>query len=214
MKHIKYFQDNLELVLSLGERVNVELSEREAESLVKYAELAIEWNKIANLTGANSIENYITGHIIDSLAAVPFLGEGSIVDIGSGAGLPGVVLAIANPKRHIVLVEPRGKRSRFLRHIKIQLGLRQLNVEALPVEEYKPSVSFRYVISRAFGPLTEFLEKSIHLVGPQTEVVAMKASVTSGELSEAEAILGSVRCVELSVPSYDTRSLVFMKKLN
>ena len=98
MKHIKYSQDYLELVLSLGERVYVDLDERQAESLVKYAELAIEWNKIANLTGANSIEGFITGHIIDCLAVVPFLGHGSLADIGSGAGLPGVVLAIFEPE--------------------------------------------------------------------------------------------------------------------
>ena len=212
MKHIKYSQDYLELVLSLGERVNVDLDERQAESLVKYAELAIEWNKIANLTGANSIEGFITGHIIDCLAVVPFLGHGSLADIGSGAGLPGVVLAIFEPERYVTLVEPRGKRSRFLQHIKMQLGLRMLNIKSQPVEQYNPSRSLRYVISRAFGPLNEFIKKSIHLVSSQTEMVAMKASVNSRELSEATAILGPARCIELSVPLYDRRTLVFIKK--
>ncbi len=212
MNHIKYSQDNLGLVLRLGERVNVDLNERQAESLVKYSQLAIEWNKIANLTGANSVESYITGHVIDCLAVVPFLSQGPLVDIGSGAGLPGIVLAIADPERYIALVEPRGKRSRFLQHIKMQLGLRMIDINSQPVEQYNPSRSFRYVISRAFGPLNKFVEKSIHLVGSQTEVVAMKSRIKLSELSEAEALLGPARCVEVSVPSYDSRTLVFMKK--
>jgi 16S rRNA (guanine527-N7)-methyltransferase len=212
LNHIKYSQDNLGLVLRLGERVNVDLNERQAESLVKYSQLAIEWNKIANLTGANSVESYITGHVIDCLAVVPFLSQGPLVDIGSGAGLPGIVLAIADPERYIALVEPRGKRSRFLQHIKMQLGLRMIDINSQPVEQYNPSRSFRYVISRAFGPLNKFVEKSIHLVGSQTEVVAMKSRIKLSELSEAEALLGPARCVEVSVPSYDSRTLVFMKK--
>ncbi len=212
MNHIKYSQDNLELVLRLSKCVNVDLNKRQAESLVKYSELAIEWSKIANLTGANSVESYITGHVTDCLAVVPFLGQGSLVDIGSGAGLPGIVLAIADPERYIALVEPRGKRSRFLQHIKMQLGLRMVDIKSQPVEQYNPSRSFRYVISRAFGPLNKFVEKSIHLVGSQTEVVAMKSRVKLSELSEAETLLGPARCVELSVPSYDSRTLVFMKK--
>jgi len=212
LNHTKYSQDNLGLVLRLGERVNVDLNERQAESLVKYSQLAIEWNKIANLTGANSVESYITGHVIDCLAVVPFLSQGPLVDIGSGAGLPGIVLAIADPERYIALVEPRGKRSRFLQHIKMQLGLRMIDINSQPVEQYNPSRSFRYVISRAFGPLNKFVEKSIHLVGSQTEVVAMKSRIKLSELSEAEALLGPARCVEVSVPSYDSRTLVFMKK--
>lgn len=212
MNHIKYSQDNLELVLRLSKCVNVDLNKRQAESLVKYSKLAIEWSKIANLTGANSVESYITGHVIDCLAVVPFLGQGSLVDIGSGAGLPGIVLAIADPERYIALVEPRGKRSRFLQHIKMQLGLRMVDIKSQPVEQYNPRRSFRYVISRAFGSLNKFVEKSIHLVGSQTEVVAMKSRVKLSELSEAEALLGPARCVELSVPSYDSRTLVFMKK--
>ncbi len=211
MNHSKYSRNNLELVSTLGECVNVNLSEKQAQSLVKYAELAVEWNKIANLTGANSIKDYITDHIVDCLAVVPFLDDGPLIDIGSGAGLPGVVLAIVNPERNIVLVEPRGKRSRFLQHAKIQLGLDRLNIESQPAEQYNPTGTFRYVISRAFGSLNEFVEKTIHLVGPQTEVVAMKARIASQELLEAEAILGSARCVELSVPSYDSRTLVFLK---
>ena len=209
---IRHARADVELVLSLGQQVNVDITERQAELLVRYSEIAVAWNKVVNLTGASTVRQYITDHIVDCLAVVPFLNNGSLIDIGSGAGLPGVVLAIAAPERHVILIEPRRKRARFLNHIKMQLNMEMIDVVCERVENYESSSPVRYIISRAFGTLSEFVVKSAHLMDLQTEMVAMKAEVVDHELLEAEEILGSVRSVHLSVPTYDTRNLVFIKK--
>lgn len=207
-----HLSEDAKLVLKLSQMVNVEITETQAKLLVRYGESVISWNKIANLTGATTLKRYITDHIVDCLAVVPFLDKGSILDIGSGAGLPGLIFGIVAPQRRVVLIEPRRKRCRFLVQMKVLLNLEALDVVPGRVENYTTIEPFRYVISRAFGSLSEFISKSRHLMGAETELVAMKASVESQDLSEAEALLGPARCVQLSVPSYNARNLIFVKK--
>lgn len=148
------------------------------ERLLEYAGLLQKWNRTYNLTAIRDPLAMVAHHLLDSLAVLPHLPlvpEGArIADAGSGAGLPGIPLAIARPRWHVALAESNQKKSAFLRQAAIELGLQNVEVHEGRVEAWRPQPLFDLVISRAFAALSEFIAACRHLVAPEGFLAAMK----------------------------------------
>lgn len=184
------------------------LDAEQCAALTGYAALVAKWQRVVNLTGTAEPLAFARAHIVDCLALVPWLGPGSLLDVGSGAGLPGVVLAVADRARPITLLEPRAKRARFLTQVCIELGLAHVAVVQQRVADHRPVAPYRYVVTRAFSALAGFVQATRHLHAPGTTLLAMTAAVPATAMAALGAAPGSVAAHALRVPGYRVRSLV------
>lgn len=147
------------------------------ERLLDYMALLVKWNRTYNLTAIRDPLSMVPHHLLDSLAVVPHLplaaGRARLADAGSGAGLPGIPLAIARPDWHVVLAEASQKKAAFLRQAVIELGLSNAEVHEGRVEAWRPQPLFDAVISRAFAALNDFMAACRHLLAPEGVLAAM-----------------------------------------
>ena len=187
------------------------LTELQLGQLLHYVAMTMNWGRVANLTGASSAEVFAREQVIDCLAVVPHAGCGRLLDVGSGNGLPGVVLAIALPALSVTLLEPRAKRARFLTQVRIELALDNVEVICARVEDHHPLQTYDTVLSRAFGALSEFYRASRALRGVHTRLIAMKAYLEPTELADCGLPTADLRCIPLAVPGYNERHLVVIE---
>ncbi len=145
-----------------------------AEAILAYLALLEKWNKAYNLTAIRAPLEMITHHVLDSLSVYRFLHGKTITDVGTGGGLPGVILAIAAPHWSVTLLDSSQKKTRFLRQVKRELGLANVSVECQRVEKYSPPEHSDVIISRAFSETTEFLRLCRHLGDKDSLFYAMK----------------------------------------
>jgi 16S rRNA (guanine527-N7)-methyltransferase len=184
--------------------------------LENYIALLQKWNKAYNLTAIDTNEAIQTKHIDDSLAIGPFLHGENIIDIGTGAGLPGIPLAIILPDKHFTLLDSNGKKIRFLKQAIQQLGLKNVEAVHSRVEDYQPPEScFSSVISRAFASIYDMLQLSKHLVCADGRFLAMKGVQPNKELQQLPAGF-ALECIHnLTVAGLDAeRCLVEIKLTN
>ena len=162
--------------------LGVALTEHDAARLRQLLEELAHWNRRFNLTGITDLESMVSHHVLDSLAVHRHLHGSSIADVGTGAGFPGLPLALVNPERRFSLIDSNGKKIRFVSHAVRTLGL--MNVEAVQarVETMRPDRPFDTVLARAFAPLPELLEAVTPLCGSETRVLAMKGKWPQAEL--------------------------------
>ncbi len=153
------------------------------ENIETYLELLQKWNKAYNLTAINDKESMFKLHILDSLAILPYIQGQKIIDIGTGAGLPGIVIAIAKPELSVTLLDSNGKKIRFLQEVKRVLKLDNINVVQSRVEDYHPDINFDTVVSRAFSNIKNMQEWSQHLLATDGIWLAMKGRKPDAELS-------------------------------
>lgn len=186
------------------------------ERLLGYLALIAKWNRTHNLTAIRDPLSMVTHHLLDSLSVVPHLFADlqprRLADIGSGAGLPGIPIAIACPDCHVTLNDANEKRAAFLRQATIELGLDNASVHVGRAEAWQPEQRFQIVISRAFSALREFVASCRHLVAPGGVLAAMKGVHPAGELAgvPVSARCGEIR--ELRVPLLEeTRHLVLCR---
>ena len=172
------------------------------ERLLEYAGLLQKWNRTYNLTAIRDPLAMVAHHLLDSLAVLPHLPlapeRARIADAGSGAGLPGIPLAIARPRWHVALAESNQKKSAFLRQAAIELGLQNVEVHEGRVEAWRPQPLFDLVISRAFAALSEFIAACRHLVAPEGLLAAMKGVAPQETRAECSV-------VRLHVPLLDAQ---------
>ena len=163
------------------------------------AELA-RWNRSFNLTAVREPSQMIPHHLLDSLAAHPELEGTRVADVGTGAGFPGLPLALVNPARHFTLIDSNGKKIRFVAHAAHRMGL--ANVEPLHsrIEALRPAQAFETVIARALAPIPDLLRSIEGLSGPGTQVIAMKARRPDAELDALPAPWRVARERELQIP--------------
>jgi 16S rRNA (guanine527-N7)-methyltransferase len=180
--------------------MGVELTEPDATRLQQLLDELARWNRTYNLTAIRKHEDMVTHHLLDSLAVHPELQGNSIADVGTGAGFPGLPLAVLSPERRFTLIDSAGKKIRFVSHVAHALGL--TNVEGLHarVESLQPEKPFDTIITRAFAPLPDMLEKVAPLCGPQTHVLAMKGKWPREELAAIPVGWRVVRSRDLVVP--------------
>lgn len=174
------------------------------EQLLKYIALLAKWNRTYNLTAVRKQEEMVGHHLLDSLAILPHLpmpaDAPALADVGSGAGLPGIPIALARPAWQVTLVEASGKRAAFLRQASIELSLSNVTVEETRVEQLRPLRRFSVVVSRAFSGLAQFIAACRHLVAPDGVLAAMKGRDPSGELSALPAGCRCAAPIRLRVP--------------
>ena len=152
------------------------------EAMLAYLHLLQKWNHAYNLTAVRDIPSMVTRHILDSLAILPLIKGHRILDVGSGAGLPGIPLALVRKDLHIVLLDSNGKKIRFLQEVKRVLSIANIEIVQTRVENYHPSHGFDTVTSRAFSELEQMINWTSHLIAPDGIWLAMKGRVPEAEL--------------------------------
>jgi len=170
-----------------------------ADRLAAYVQLLQRWNNAYNLTAIREPEQIVSHHLMDSLAIAPMIHGVNIVDVGSGAGLPGIPLALHYPQKKFTLLDSNGKKTRFLTQVKIDLGIENVSIEQGRVEDV--SELFDQVICRAFAPLDELADSCAHLLGANGTLLAMKGA--NQELLSLNSPLELVSRCKLNVPLMD-----------
>lgn len=183
------------------------------QRLLDYGALLVKWNRVYNLTAIRRPEQIVTHHLLDSLAVAPYVAGPRVADIGTGAGLPGIPLALSRPDWSVALVESNHKKTTFLEQARIELGLSNVTVVTERVEGWQPAQGFSTVICRAFSDLGEFVRLAGHLCAADGHLLAMKGVYPFEEVAQLPAGWALEQVVPLTVPGLDAeRHLVVIKK--
>ncbi|MDR2220181.1 MAG: 16S rRNA (guanine(527)-N(7))-methyltransferase RsmG [Methylobacillus sp.] len=180
-----------------------------APRLLEYLALLEKWNKVHNLTAVRDPDEMVTLHLLDSLSVLPHIGQGRLLDVGSGAGLPGIPLAMIRPDLQVTVLDSSHKKTSFMRQAKAVLELNNLEVVCGRVEEFRVERKFDMIISRAFSDLAEFMRLTRHLCADGGVWLAMKGVYPHEELAQ---VTDATEVVPLAVPGLEAqRHLVFLK---
>ncbi|MCG9761515.1 16S rRNA (guanine(527)-N(7))-methyltransferase RsmG [Pseudoalteromonas sp. Isolate6] len=203
----------LEQLNELLADTSIELSEQQKQQLVEYVQLLDKWNKAYNLTSVRDPKEMMVKHIMDSLVVAPHLTGSHYIDVGTGPGLPGMVLAIARPDINFVLLDSLGKRIRFLMQVKHGLGIENVTPVQSRVEEYQPSVKLDGVLSRAFASLQDMILWCSHLIDNQGVFLALKGQYPADELEHLPNGVSLSQDISLVVPKLEgERHLIILSK--
>jgi len=170
--------------------------------LLRYVSLLNKWNKAYNLTAVREPQDMVVRHLLDSLSVLPHVQPTAIIDVGTGAGIPGMPLAIAMPALQVTLLDGNGKKTRFAKQAVLELGLTNVEVVQSRAEQYRNASP--QVISRAFASLPDMLHVSGHMLAPGGRMLAMKAALTDMEMAGVQAPWQAQR-ISLQVPGLDER---------
>ena len=173
------------------------------EHLQTFQALLARWNNTFNLTAVRDEGQVVTRHLLDSLSVLPHLDPGACIDVGTGAGLPGIPLAIMRPEQPVHLLDSNGKKTRFLFQVKTALSLDNIVVHQARVERFQPDSPFVSVISRAFASLQEMVRGCRHLVAPGGRLLAMKGAPPDRELQACASERIDAVVHALNVPDLD-----------
>jgi len=193
---------------------------REArDKLSAYLDLLAKWNRTYNLTAIREPDKMVTHHVLDSLAVLPHLDVAngaksvSLLDVGSGAGLPAIPLAIARPAWRVVALDSGHKKGAFVQQVASELALANVEPVVARVEDYRPAALFDVIISRAFSDLATFAESSARHLAPGGRLVAMKGVRPDEEIAQLPPMFRVVATEALAVPGIDAaRHLVVMER--
>ena len=182
--------------------LGLSLSPNVSGKLLGYLELLRKWNKVYNLTAIRDPAAMVSQHLLDSLAVLPHLQPvKTLADIGSGAGLPGIPLAIVRSEAGVTLVEAVGKKASFLQQAKIELGLANVSIHCGRVEHWVAGGGFDAVITRAFSDLAQFVGLAGHLVNSSGRAYAMKGAYPAAEIEALPAPWRVVAAPQLRIPA-------------
>ena len=175
----------MEKTLAQGlEALALPCSDEIKHQLLAFIELLHKWNRVYNLTAIRDKEKMVTHHILDSVAVLPYINGVDILDVGSGAGLPGIPLALMSTERQFVLIDSNAKKTRFLQQVKAELGITNLSIETARVEDFHSPKTFDTVLSRAFSSISQFLRAAGALCKPTGAIIAMKGEYPEAELQD------------------------------
>jgi 16S rRNA (guanine527-N7)-methyltransferase len=192
-----------------SDQLGISLSAETLDKLLDYLALLYKWNKIYNLTAVRDPQQMVSNHLLDSLAVIPYLWAGKWLDVGSGAGLPGLILAISKPEWQFSLLDSNSKRTSFVRQAIIELGVQNATVYCARVEQWQPTILFDGIVSRAYAELGNFLRSTRHLAAPQGRWAAMKGIVEEQELARMPKGCRVENIIPIKVPGLQaSRSLV------
>lgn len=209
------YSNEKEYLLRGLEKLRLTISDQQVEQLMLYLQLLVKWNRAYNLSAIREPLEMVKLHLLDSLAIAGHLTGTRLIDVGTGAGLPGVPLAIIYPDKHFTLLDSVGKKARFLVQVQQSLALTNLQVENCRVETFQPEALFDGVISRAFSSLRDMTEKCHHLLIPGGHFWAMKGLYPQDELRVIEKHYRVDAYYELNVPGVDAhRCLLCLSSSN
>jgi 16S rRNA (guanine527-N7)-methyltransferase len=202
-----------EAALEIGlQELNLPLARGRRAQILRYLALLAKWNRTFNLTAIREPAQMVSHHVLDALAVLPALPDGTLADVGSGAGVPGIPIAIAQPERTVTLNDANAKKVSFLRQAIIELQLRNCRVHAGRVEAWFPIEKFQVVISRAFAELARLLACCRHLVAADGVLAAMKGTDPRGEIAALDPGCDCSDVRRLRVPLLDAeRHLVICR---
>ena len=166
---MEFFADLEKGVNDLG----LKLSSSQIDQLTSYIQLIQKWNKAYNLVGTSNSRELVKKHILDCLTVVAFIEKTPVLDVGSGAGLPGIPLAISLPGISFTLLDSNGKKTRFMRQVVMELNLTNVEIVQTRIEDYQPSEAPKTVLSRAFAPLDKALEMLAAVCAPHGQIQIM-----------------------------------------
>lgn len=219
MKPRHFDRQALQIALQQGaSALQIPLDDKQCGQLLDYLSLLSKWNAVYNLTAIRDPQQMLVQHLIDSLAAVPaFVNARNVLDVGSGGGLPGMVLAIwaqtACPEMHVSLIDTVHKKTAFLTQVKAELGLSNVTVHTGRVEELDLDGQFDVITSRAFADLSDFVQWAGHLLAPSGKFIAMKGTAPAEEIGRLPEGWKATARQALNVPGLDAeRHLVFIER--
>jgi 16S rRNA (guanine527-N7)-methyltransferase len=160
------------------------LSEEIQHKILTYLDLLQHWNRAFNLTAISDPKDMVLLHIVDSLSINPYLQGARIVDVGTGAGFPGIPLALLNPEKHFLLIDSNSKKTRFLTHVIHELKLTNVEVLHVRCEDFHPQKCFDTIVSRAFASIQVMLATTQHLICADGQFLAMKGVYPEKEIAE------------------------------
>ncbi len=189
--------------------LDLDLDDAKVEQLVQYLQLLDKWNKAYNLSGIKEVQRMVAYHLLDSLAIVPHIQGNIILDVGTGAGLPGIPLAICFPQKRFLLLDSNGKKTRFLFQVKTELGLDNVEVFHNRLETFQSQEQIDIVLCRAYATLGKVVSQCGHLMKAGCRLLAMKGQYPEEEIADLPASFMFVKTSELNVPGVDgTRHLI------
>jgi len=189
-------------------QLNLNLDSAQIDQLLTYISLIEKWNKAYNLTAVRDRQEMVTTHLLDSLAILPHLTGSRLADIGTGAGLPGIPLAICRPDWQLSLVDSNSKKTRFVQQAVLELKLSNVEVVHARVESLQPAVAFDTVLCRAFASMPDIVRLCRHLLTASGQIIAMKGQTPHEELMQ---IAEDYQVIALRVPGIEAeRCLVKM----
>lgn len=201
---------------TLAQAINelgLSLSETQQRTLLLYLDQLLLWNKAYNLTAITDPKEALIKHVIDCLAIIPHLPSGSLLDIGTGAGLPAVIIAICQPERACTALDSNQKKIRFIKQISSELGLHNMQPIASRIEAHE--ASYEVVTSRAFASLIDFVHVAQSRLAAEGRLCAMKGKAPSDEELQALEHDWRIDTIKLTVPRlYDSRHLIELSAKN
>lgn len=190
--------------------LDITLAAEAQHKLLAFRDLLLKWNKTYNLTALRDPALAISHHLLDSLAILPHVGTGNLLDVGSGGGLPGIPLAIARPDLSVSMVDTVQKKTTFLQQAVIELALKNVTVHHARVEEMHGQ--YAQISSRAFAEIGLFISLTRHLLAPNGRWLAMKGVRPDDELNALPADITVEAIIPLTVPGLDAeRHLIILK---
>jgi 16S rRNA (guanine527-N7)-methyltransferase len=198
--------------LQAGAReLGVGLDDSAADALLRLLDELARWNRAYNLTAILDRAQMLTHHLLDSLSVAPLVQGSTVADVGTGAGFPGLPLALLAPQRHFVLIDANGKKQRFVAHAVRTLGLANVELLHARVEEVRPPRPFDTVVARAFAALPQLLQRVAPLCGPGTRVLAMKGRLPVDEIAAVAPPWVIEQVVPVTVPGlHEERHLIIV----
>lgn len=192
-------------------KLNIILDEGQLNKLLAFMELLRKWNKAYNLTAIDTPHKIMTHHLLDSLSIVPYIEGPLVIDVGSGAGIPGIPCAIALPHFQFYLLDSNGKKTRFMTQVLGELKITNATAIQSRAEQYSPSVCFNTITARAFSSLENVINSTKHLGCKEGQLLVMKGVYPKAELQK---ISNHAKVLKLSVPYlHEERHLVCLKGL-
>jgi 16S rRNA (guanine527-N7)-methyltransferase len=196
-----------------AKELGIELDGTRAESLLTLVDELEQGNKQFNLTAIRDRPGMLTKHVLDSLSIQPYLRGERLADVGTGAGFPGLALAILNPQRRFTLIEATGKKARFVEQTALRLGLANVLIVNSRAEAYRPFELFDTVFARALSSLADFVAYAGHLCAPDGRLLAMKGKRPDEEISGLPRSFRVLAVHRLSVPGLTDRHLVELVRI-
>lgn len=196
-----------------AQQLGVALSDGQCDQLLTLLAELQDWNSRFNLTGIRDPVEAVDKHVLDSLSIHSHLRGRTIADVGTGAGFPGLPLAVIAPERQFTLIEATAKKARFVEHAIARLGLTNVSLANVRAEKFRPPTRFESVIARALGKLDEIVRVAGHLCGPRGRLLAMKGKTPRAEIDDLPSAWRVVAVHRLQVPGLDAeRHLVELER--